>query len=299
MIILKNVTPPPLSPSEELKFVESYIDKIIKVKPVKDEILLERAICFYRESTRHGQYQVPLPFFFLYLKDHNFNLYRRNPLLRLPILIEQINKSHASEFVDLGANVGTQILLLANIFPNKKFIAVEPLENMCKFIIQNIEILKLENVEVINAISNPKEIFYSNKNTFLMDFNVMHHANADFKVTKNLSTKNFLKKMIPLWFNYKDFVSHFFSMGFRLGGDLNKSKLNPSENLSLMTQVIEYIRDFKDVDMGIYALSGNGINGKYVKVFHNDFIKDVVYNQTHTLEISEFNLRPIFHLRSK
>ena len=88
-------------------------------------------------------------------------------------------------------------------------------------------------------------------------------------------------------------------MGFRLGGDLNKSILNPSENLSLMTQVIEYIRDFKDVDMEIYALSGNGINGKYVKVFHNDFIKDVVYNQTHTLEISEFNLRPIFHLRSK
>lgn len=77
-----------------------------------------------------------------------------------------IGMQKAETFVDIGSNVGVYAITIAQVFPDKKVIAVEPLEDNFASLSDNIKLNSLSNVKAMNAAisncGNNKIKFYPN-----------------------------------------------------------------------------------------------------------------------------------------
>jgi len=71
----------------------------------------------------------------------------------------------ATQFIDIGSNIGVFAITIAKAFPQKKIIAIEPLVENCAFLKHNVELNNISNIEIINAaVLNSSEMvkFYPN-----------------------------------------------------------------------------------------------------------------------------------------
>jgi len=62
------------------------------------------------------------------------------------------NLDQADIFLDIGANVGLYSLTLAQVFPKKKVVAVEPFDHNLAVLKKNIELNHLLNIEVVEGV---------------------------------------------------------------------------------------------------------------------------------------------------
>lgn len=82
--------------------------------------------------------------------------------------IQMISKGmrNADVFVDIGSNIGIYAITIAQVFPTKKVIAVEPLKENIMSLERNILLNSINNVEVYNAVvlnsKSKKAAFYPN-----------------------------------------------------------------------------------------------------------------------------------------
>jgi len=167
-------------------------------------------------------------------------------------LLDIAKKIKSKCFLDIGTNHGYYSIKVANLLPDCKIYAFEPLSRNVEFIKENIRLNKLENIEIVkNVVSRERErvrVFYAGDENLGSSSCLNMFDTSDYEEVESLTIDDFVKNKNI----FPDLVKI----------DVEGFELNVLEG---MKNTLKYIRPILFIEHNCLTLSQNRV-----------FIEDIV-----------------------